>query len=131
MATRTVSQSINLQADQTSKYITRISSDGITVHPEIQNSGSNYMHIDSNGLKIKNQASGIPVVGTDTVLASFMAKVAQIGQTGESHIEIDYHSLQLKDKEGNAYFHVSDLRDENDEYKVTGSDICGQYLRPV
>ena len=119
MATRTVSQSISLQADQTSKYITRISSDGITVHPEVQNSRSNYIHIDSNGLKIKNQASGIPVVGTDTVLASFMAEGAQIGQTGESHIEIDYHSLQLKDKEGNTYFHVSDLRDENDEYKVT------------
>lgn len=110
MGTRTVSQSINLQADQTPKYITRISSDGITVHPEIQNSGSNYIHIDSNGLKIKNQEGSAPAISTDTELAGFTANGVQIGQTGETHTNIDYHSLQLKDVEGNSYFFVSDLR---------------------
>ncbi len=29
----------------------------------------------------------------------------------ESHIELDYHSMKLVDKDGSTYFHVSDLRD--------------------
>ena len=44
-------------------------------------------------------------------LSSF--PVMQIGIDGNSHLRMDYHSLQLISKEGDTYFHVSDLRDEN------------------
>lgn len=57
--------------------------------------------------------------GTYVTTATFSSTGSQIGQTGESHIEMDYHSMQLIDKEGAAYFHVSDLRSDHtdaDEY---------------
>lgn len=108
-----------------SKYITRISSDGITVHPEVQDSGSNYIHIDSNGFKIKNQISGIPAVNTDMVLAGFTVDGTQIGQTGKSHLEMDYHSMQLIDKESDTYFYVSDLRDNSG--LATWTETCNYY----
>ena len=52
--------------------------------------------------------------GTYTNVASFGA-ISTIGQTNntQSYIYLDYHSMQMKDKEGNTYFHVSDLRDSN------------------
>lgn len=43
-----------------------------------------------------------------------------IGKDNESHISIDYHSMQLKDG-NNSYFHVSDFRDRNGEYTSTES----------
>ena len=57
--------------------------------------------------------------GTYTTTATFAATGAQIGQIGESHLEIDYHSMQLVDKEGSTYFHVSDLRNEDGTYTDT------------
>lgn len=47
------------------------------------------------------------------IVARFGKDGFQVGLDGESHLIGDYHSLQLLDKEGNAYFHVSDLRDES------------------
>ena len=44
------------------------------------------------------------------VTASFGSAGAQIGKTGESHIEMDYHSLRLIDKDGQEYFKVEDMR---------------------
>ena len=63
------------------------------------------------------------VGGVDTVLASFTASGAQIGQTGDSHLDVDYHSLQLVDKEGTDYFHVSDLRGANGTGQVISKYI--------
>lgn len=53
------------------------------------------------------------------VTASFTGDGVVLGKSGETHAEIDYHSLQLIDKEGTAYFHVNDLRDEDGYAYVT------------
>lgn len=45
------------------------------------------------------------------VTASFGSAGVQVGKVDESHIEMDYHSLQLIDNEGDPYLYVSDLRD--------------------
>lgn len=42
----------------------------------------------------------------------------RVGRDAESHMELDYHSLQLIDKEGDTYFHVSDLRDASGNLEV-------------
>lgn len=55
----------------------------------------------------------------DAVLAEFTEDGAQVGLDGESHLNLDYHSMQLIDKEGSAYFYVSDLRDKNGEATIT------------
>lgn len=67
-------------------------------------------------------SDGIDVRDGETSLAKF-GETTRIGQTGQSHVEIDYHSLQLKDKEGNTYFYVSDLRNENGIASVTDTFI--------
>lgn len=59
--------------------------------------------VDSSGMKIVN-------VNTEKTAAEFGADGAQIGETGKSHVSIDYHSLQLVDRNNNTYMHVSDLR---------------------
>ncbi len=53
------------------------------------------------------------------ILAQFTGALAQIGRSNSSHVNIDYHSLQLIDKEGNTYAHLSDLRDASGKATVT------------
>lgn len=55
---------------------------------------------------------GLDIFNGGESVAEFGGNGARIGKaTGESHLELDYHSMQLIDKEGDAYFYVSDLRD--------------------
>lgn len=56
------------------------------------------------------------------VVANILRDLITLGYADESHAEIDYHSLQLIDKEGSAYFHVSDLRDHDGLATVTETD---------
>ena len=53
--------------------------------------------------------------GTYVTTATFSSTGSQIGQSdgSQSYIYLDYHSLRMIDKEGNTYFHISDLRDKN------------------
>lgn len=52
------------------------------------------------------------------VVASFTSAGQVIGRTDESHLEADYHSIQLINKEGDTYFWVSDLRDQSGSAEV-------------
>ena len=52
------------------------------------------------------------------VVASFTSSGQVIGRTDESHLEADYHSIQLINKEGDTYFWVSDLRDQSGSAEV-------------
>lgn len=58
------------------------------------------------------------------VVASFGKDGFQVGATGESHLVGDYHSLQLVDRNGNTFYHISDIRNENglivDKYIADG-----------
>ena len=46
------------------------------------------------------------------VVAQFGADGAQIGAASNSHLSMDYHSMQMVDKGGDTYLYVSDLRDD-------------------
>lgn len=107
----------------------------VTLYPESQFTDStnpNYMKgqniiMNTDGFSIRN--GGLPMMvldndsldfnavdttqGTYVTMATFGLNGAQIGQTGESHLEMDYHSMQLMDRKGNPYFYVSDLRDKD------------------
>lgn len=52
------------------------------------------------------------------VNAAFGSDGFQVGRSGESHLTGDYHSLRLVDKDGDAYFYVSDLRDRTGTVSV-------------
>lgn len=57
------------------------------------------------------------------VVANILRDLITLGYADESHAEIDYHSLQLIDKEGSTYFHVSDLRDSTGVATITETFI--------
>lgn len=84
--------------DATSKYITYIDDNGIRVHPAATK--NNAVVINSDGMEVFKGNVSVAQYGDS----------ARIGKDTDSHIAMDYHSLQLLDKEGNTYFHVSDLR---------------------
>ena len=88
-------------------YVTEVSNSGITVHPS--STTANRVLIDAYGMKVFNNNDSVAFYGATT----------RIGRDEESHIEMDYHSLQLKNKEGNPYFYVSDLRNRDDNYQAT------------
>ena len=71
--------------------------------PESANyhSGGNLL-ARSNGIAVRDGLDELAVFGADG---------AQLGKNGESRLLLDYHSLKMIDKEGNVYFHISDLRD--------------------
>lgn len=68
-----------------------------------QNGGGNTI-MRSNGMAVRD---GL------TEIASFGGSGSQIGKTGESHLGMDYHSMQLVDDNGKTYFHVSDLKSKH------------------
>ncbi len=96
-------------AGKPNKYITYVDSDnGIRVYDGTLSNGDqvNFVKINSDGMQIYKGGSDI-----NNKIADFGLSVI-IGQTNTSHLKIDYHSMQMIDKEGNVYFYISDLRDE-------------------
>ena len=52
------------------------------------------------------------------ILAALHGSGLRIGRSNQSHMEIDFHSMRMVDKEGFEYFEVEDLRDENGELEL-------------
>lgn len=65
---------------------------------------------ENGGGNLLARSNGIAVRKGLTELSTFSASGIQIGRSSESHLEMDFHSFQLVDKEGDAYLHISDLR---------------------
>lgn len=84
---------------------------------------ANGAHIlgDTSGYRNDLNSSGMQIVdiATEKNVAEFGAGGAKIGLDGESHLEMDYHSMILVDKEGDPYFYISDLRNKNDNWQAT------------
>ena len=99
---------------QVSKYITSIGDEGIKVHPYNATAGQadtdNYAKIDADGMEIWQKPTG---ASASVKVAEFGASGAQIGEDNKSHLVMDYHSLQLKDRENDYYLYISDRRDED------------------
>lgn len=83
---------------QVNKYISRIDDQGIKVHPyDVTHSQAdeyNYAKIDSNGMEIWQKPTG---ASTSVKVAEFGANGAQIGQSTNTHIEINNNSLDIKE----------------------------------
>jgi len=91
-----------------------VDTEGLWIIPD---SGGNKVLI-ATGSGSTYTTAGTYIINGSTVLASFTANGIQVGQTGESHLEMDYHSLKLVDRGGNTYFHVSDLRNAQGLYET-------------
>ena len=53
------------------------------------------------------------------VTASFGSSGAQVGKSGDSHLTMDYRSMQMVDKDSAAYFEVADMRDSTGYASMT------------
>lgn len=53
------------------------------------------------------------------IVARFGADGASIGKADESHMELDYHSMQLVDQEDNIFFYAGDLRDRSGKAQIS------------
>lgn len=92
---------------------------------------TNHIKIDTDGIRIANASPSIATTyqhqtadGTEFVVdgvsrGEIAGDGARFGTAAESNLNIDYHSIQLKDKDGYTYFHISDLRDHDGKYEIT------------
>ena len=110
-------------------------------YDEVQNAkakkvATNFMSADTTGIMVADMRNGsstpsnpsgrnvmidndsVDIRDGQTVLASF-GETMQIGKSNRSHLSEDFHSLQLVDKEGYTYLHISDLRDISGYAKIT------------
>ncbi len=69
-----------------SKYITKISDTGITVHPEIWTNQSSYIQLDGSGLNLFDT--------TGTSIAQY-GNTIRIGKTTENHLEINNNGVSI------------------------------------
>lgn len=106
-------KSLKIASEEANQYITTIDGGGIKVH----DSGNinDYIQITSSGVDIYKYNG----IDNSEKVASFASDKTTIGKTENTRVEIDYRSIQLKDREQNTYFWVSDLRDENGDYEKT------------
>jgi len=101
-------------------------------HDDASKTATNYIRADSTGIRIANSNpdnattyqhqtandTEFIVGGVSRALISgngarFGKEYVSGAQDNESHMELDYHSLQMIDKEGDPYLYISDLRDRS------------------
>lgn len=113
-------KSLKVAGEGATSYITAIDNNGIKVHAA-NNIDLNYTQITSDGMEIfkTNGAESNP----SAISIAKFGEITRIGKEDESHLEMDYHSLKMIDKEGNIYLNISDLRDANGTATVTKKTI--------
>lgn len=82
-----------------SKYITKISDTGITIHPEVWNNESSYIQLDGTGMELfDNSSNSIAQYG----------RTARIGFSNSSRFLMNSDSLQAYNSSNAKYFEVSE-----------------------
>ena len=84
----------------------------IAAHLSLTDEGL-YVMSDSHKWKVLISNDGVYILDDQNKVVAKYKDVITLGidDGSESYIQLDYHSLQMIDKDGNNYFYVSDLRD--------------------
>ena len=107
-------------ADYYTLNVTDAMADYIKSHLALTDDGL-YVMADDSEWKVLVADNGVYILDPNNRSANQMTGSGNIiGYDDETHVEIDYHSMQLIDAESNAYFHVSDLRKRE---TVAGSTV--------
>lgn len=98
----------------------------VSTHLALTDAGL-YVTSDANGWRVLIKSNGVDILDPAGNVVSNFGSSVTIGRDDgtESHQFLDYHSLQLINKEGQTYFHVSDLRDRSGRYFVAESAVIG------
>lgn len=98
-----------------------VTSEGLWIIPD---AGGNKVLI-ATGQGSTYTTAGTYIVGSDGgVLAKFAESEIIVGKNDntEAYLKLDYHSMQIVDKEGVPFFHVSDLRDSSGQANITQTE---------
>lgn len=100
----------------------------VATHLSLMNDGL-YVMADNSEWKVKIADDGVYILDPNNNPANQMTANGNIvGYEDETHVEIDYHSLQLIARgETTPYFWVSDLRDKDDDYQATITETFISY----
>lgn len=80
-----------------------------------------YVMVDGTKWKVLIASDGVYILDeNNNAINTMNADGNQIGYDNETHAKIDYHSMQLIDKEGNVYFYASDLRSNHEATDTYG-----------
>lgn len=90
-----------------------LTSEGLWLIPE---ASGGYKILIATGSGTTYTEAGTYILDASGETVAFFGETVQIGKADESNLQMDYHSMQMVDKEGNTYFYVSDLRDEEGFY---------------
>lgn len=119
------------EGGNTQKAITQLASDVVRINKlkvdwaEIDTAIINYL--TANNVTAQNLTI---VDENNNVLATFDSNGITLGQTGDTHAELDYNSFELLDKDGNTYVNLGDLRDSTGYAEVEWSQYFGVSLNP-
>lgn len=102
------------------------SSDGTDNGAHITETPKEQFESNPSGGNLLATTNGIAVRDGLTERAQFGETVV-IGETTNTHQEMDYHSLKLIDKECNTYFYVSDLRGSDGKAHIVDKFSGGEY----
>lgn len=100
------------------------------VDESIQNFINMHVWLTQDGLYVGTQGAdyktrvdsdSLDILDEDGEVVATFGETTQIGRDGESRLELDYHSLQLIDMDGDAYFKVNDLRGSDGKAELTES----------
>ena len=100
------------------------------VDESIQNFINMHVWLTQDGLYVGTQGAdyktrvdsdSLDILDEDGEVVATFGETTQIGRDGESRLELDYHSMQLVDMDGDAYFKVNDLRGSDGEAALTES----------
>lgn len=96
-----------------------VTSEGLWILPEGLSASSYKILIATGGQGHTYPVAGTYIIDSTGKSVAKLGEVITLGIDDESHLDMDYHSMQLVDKEGEIYFFASDLRDENGVHLVT------------
>lgn len=97
-----------------------LTSEGLWLIPA---SSGGYKILIATGSGTTYTEAGTYILDASGETVAFFGETVQIGKADESNLQMDYHSMQMVDKEGDTYFYVSDLRNAEGEYEYTDSNI--------
>lgn len=139
--TEITNEGIRIHPNSGNHYI-QLNSDGLDI---VKNGSSLAQYGDITRIGKENDShiilntNGIEIFKDGNAPINSIAQYGDVSRIGkpyiegainnESHLELDYHSLQLINREGDPYFYVSDLRDREGEAEISAtfvSDGMGQ-----
>ena len=93
-----------------------LTEEGLWILPDGMDTASYRVLIATGGQGHTYEDAGTYIIDTAGKTVAKLGKVITLGDTeAQAHLHLDYHSIQLKDKNNNVnsvYFHVSDIKDE-------------------